>query len=328
MRGLKIIFIVLGIFFLIGINFWYLSTLKNENIIWGASFSPEYTRYLGLDVKETYKIILDDWKFRYLRLTARWDSIESQKGKFDFTELDYLMSEAGKRNVKVILALGQKTPRWPECNVPDWSEKLSDAEYFSALNNFLTNVTQRYANNPTLEIWQVENEPFLAFGKTCRQLDSAKLQTEITTVKNLDKNHPVLVTDSGELSWWSKTAKAGDLFGTTVYRIVWNKDIGYFAYNWLPASAYRARASWYGRDLKQTYVAELQAEPWVADHTISDNNVDEQFKSMDLDRIKNNMDFAKQTGFSRAYLWGVEWWYWLKVHGYPDVYDYAKNLSK
>ncbi len=328
MRGLKIVYIILGIFFLIGINFWYLATLRNEKMILGASFSPEYTRYLGLDTKKTYKVILDDWNFRYLRLTARWDEIEKERGKFDFSELDYLMGEAAKRNVKVVLALGQKTPRWPECNVPVWSEKLSDDEYFLALNNFLKNTTQHFSNHPALEIWQVENEPFLAFGKVCHKLDSVKLKTEIDAVKNLDKNHPVLVTDSGELSMWGKTIKAGDLFGTTIYRIVWNEHLGYFAYNWLPASAYRLRALWHGRDLNQTYVAELQAEPWVANHTISDNNVAEQFKTMNLDRLKKNLYFAKQTGFSRAYLWGIEWWYWLKVHGYPDIYDYAKNLAK
>ncbi len=328
MLRFKILYIVSGIIFLLIINFWYLSTLRNEKIILGASFSPEYTRYLGLDLKDTYKIVLDDWNFRYLRLTARWDEIEKEKGKFDFSELDYLMDEAAKRKVKVILALGQKTPRWPECNVPAWSEKLSDDEYFLSLNNFLKNTTQHYSNHSALEIWQVENEPFLAFGKVCHKLDPIKLKTEIDTVKNLDKNHSVLVTDSGELSMWGKTIKAGDLFGTTVYRIVWNEHLGYFAYNWLPASAYRLRALWHGRDLNQTYVAELQAEPWVANHTISDNNVAEQFKTMNLDRLEKNLYFAKQTGFSRAYLWGVEWWYWLKVHGYPDIYDYAKNLSK
>lgn len=300
----------------------------NENMIWGVSFSPEYTQYLGLDLKESYKVILDKYKFRYLRLTARWDALETQKGKFDFAQLDYLINEAAKRQAKVVLAMGQKTPRWPECNVPEWAQKLNEDEYFSSLNNYLTTVTERYKNNSAIEIWQVENEPFLAFGVACRALSSDKLHNEISAVKNIDPTRPVLVTDSGELSFWNKTAKAGDIFGTTAYRVVWVKYWGYFGYDWLPAAYYRWRAWWYGRDLDNTFVAELQAEPWLPDNNMTIANIAEQFKSMNMDRLKKNLRFAQKTGFSRSYLWGAEWWYWLELHGDSEIGDYITNLKK
>jgi hypothetical protein len=197
-----------------------------------------------------------------------------------------------------------------------------------ALNNYLKTVTEHYKNHPALEIWQVENEPFLAFGKVCRNLNSQKLQAEINVVKDLDNEHPVIITDSGELSWWNKTALAGDLFGTTAYRLVWNKYIGYFTYDWLPAAFYRYRATTYGLSLNNAYISELQAEPWMPDHAITEANVEEQLKSMNLERLKKHLVFAKQTGFARAYLWGAEWWYWLKIHGYSNMADYIKNLSK
>ena len=84
----KDLFIALGVISLIIISIWFvhsdIANPKNKNIILGTSFSPEYARYLGLDVGEVYKIILDDWKFRYLRLTARWDIVEPENGKYNF----------------------------------------------------------------------------------------------------------------------------------------------------------------------------------------------------------------------------------------------------
>ncbi len=297
-------------------------------MIWGVSFSPEYSQYLGIDFKEMYKVILDKYKFRYLRLTARWDVVEAERGKYNFEQTDYLINEAQKRGAKVVLAMGQKTPRWPECNVPGWTQNLPDTKYFTALNNYLSAVTERYKNNPTVEIWQVENEPFLAFGVACRSLTTEKLHTEITTVKNIDSTRQVLVTDSGELSFWNKTVKAGDLFGSTVYRVVWNPQLKYVTYDWVPAIYYRWRALARGRELGTTWVAELQAEPWLPQNIVTEENISEQFKSMNLDRLKKNMDFAEKTGFSRSYFWGVEWWYWLELHGDSEIGDYITNLKK
>lgn len=301
---------------------------KNDKIIWGTSFSPVYARYLGLDVGEVYRVILDDWKFRYLRLTARWDQVEPQNGKYDFSELDYLMNEAGKRNAKVVLVAGQKTPRWPECNVPNWAKGLSDDDYYGSLNNYIKTVVERYKNNPALEVWQIENEPFHVFGNRCRTLSAARLQDEINVVKDNDKNHLVMVTDSGELSLWNKTAYAGDIFGSTAYRVVWGKNGGYFNYDWLPAVFYRTHALLFGLNLNNVFISELQAEPWMPNMPISKDNIDEQMKSMDLSRVKKQLDFAQRTGFSRAYLWGAEWWYWLKLQGSEEIADYIKNLSK
>lgn len=323
-----IFLIILGIivlFFYCAEKFFY---PPNKNMIWGASFSPEYSEFLGLDVKETYRIILDDYKFKYLRLTARWDKVESERGKFNFKEVDYLVTQAGKRQAKVVLAMGQKTPRWPECNVPDWTKNLSDKDYFSALNNYVQTVAEHYKNNPAIEIWQVENEPFLAFGAVCRFLDSDKLQAEIKAVKNTDSSRPVLVTDSGELSLWNKTAKVGDLFGSTVYRVVGNEYLGYVGYDWLPSVYYRWRALWHGRNLSSAFVAELQAEPWLPGKSVNESNIVEQFKSMNFNRLQKNLQFAQKTGFSRAYLWGAEWWYWLELHGDPEIGDYVRNLKK
>jgi hypothetical protein len=42
--------------------------------------------------------------------------------------------------------------------------------------------------------------------------------------------------------------------------------------------------------------------------------------------FKKYVNFAQKTGFDEVYLWGVEWWYFMKEKGYPEYLEYAKNL--
>lgn len=67
-------------------------------IIFGATFSEPYTKYLGLDWQKTYLAVLDDLKVKNLRLIAPWDEIEPAPGKYDFTDLDWQIKEAEKRS--------------------------------------------------------------------------------------------------------------------------------------------------------------------------------------------------------------------------------------
>ena len=314
--------LILGFFGLHLLNF------KKDKMIMGVSFNAETSWYLGEDPKKVLETIFKDWGFKYVRLTAQWNKIEPEAGKFDFSNLDWQLELAKKYNAKIILAMGQKAPRWPECFSPDWSVKLSDAEYFSALDNYLAKVAEHYQNNPALEVWQVENEPFLAFGEKCRALKKENLSAEILAVKKVDGAHPVLITDSGELSWWRDTAEAGDLFGTTLYRVVWNNYLGYFNYDWLPAAFYRFKLWLNARAPETAWVTELQAEPWLPGNKPDKTNLKEQYKSMDLARLQKNIVYAQKLGLPRAYLWGAEWWYWLKEQGVNDFVDYIKSLEK
>jgi hypothetical protein len=55
--------------------------------------------------------------------------------------------------------------------------------------------------------------------------------------------------------------------------------------------------------------------------------LEEQFKSMNLKQISENIEFAKKVGFPEVYLWGAEWWYWLKAkHQDPSFWEFAKKL--
>lgn len=320
--GLVVVAVGLGYIKLLKMSFY------NPKMILGVSFDPDYARYLGLNAEEIlHHYIFDTWNFHRVRFSAHWDKVEPTRGKFVFDELDSLMSLAREHNAKVVLALGQKTPRWPECHLPAWAKELPEGEYREARLRYIRAVVEAYKNHPALEIWQVENEPFLPFGK-CPSFTQKDLQEELDLVKQIDGAHPRLVTDSGELSLWRKTGTAGEFFGTTMYRVVWNKYFGYSNYDWLPAAIYRFKLWMVGRSAESAFVAELQAEPWIPGGTVGETPLEEQYKSLDLPRLKKNIDFAYQVGLSRSYLWGAEWWAWLAKQGHTDISDYIQKLPK
>lgn len=301
---------------------------RNTDQIYGVSFNSEYAAYLGLNSDKVFDTILNKWNFKYVRLSAQWDEIEKTRGIYDFSSLNKLMDAAEASGAKVTLAVGQKIPRWPECHAPAWAGDLSDNEYKAAIKRFVKATVDQYKDHPALEIWQVENEPLLKFGE-CRFFDTTMLSSEIASVKSLDANHKIIITDSGELSSWRHTAKAADLFGTTMYRTVWNKYLGYVSYDWLSPLFYRAKLLFTGQKTVNAFISELQAEPWVTDLDVKNMDLADQYKSMSFERFKENVDYAQRVGFPRAYLWGAEWWYWLsEKKDVNDFVDFAKTLKK
>ena len=293
----------------------------SSSIRWGVVFSKPFTISLGLDWKETYLAILSDLGVKYMRLPVYWPDIEPQENNYTFDDYDWMVKEAEKRGTKLVLVIGRKVPRWPECFIPFWVKENSD------LLNYLEAVVNRYKNSPALYLWQVENEPFLSYGQ-CPPLDVNLLEQEINLVRSLDSKHKILITDSGELSSWLSAAKQGDVFGTTMYRIVWDKSLGYISYFFIPHQFYWLKAN-FARIFypqKPIIVSELQAEPW-GPGLIYDLSVETQMQSMDLKQFNKNIEFAKKVGFSEVYLWGTEWWYWLKVkHNDPSFWEFAKKI--
>lgn len=293
----------------------------NRPITWGATFEKDFAQKLGLNWRAAYLALFDDLEMKNIRLAARWPDIEPQEGKYNFADLDWQIEQAAKRGAKIILAVGFKLPRWPECHMPDW---VGDKK--PALLKYIETTVNRYKNEPAITTWEVENEPFLSFGE-CPALDADLLDQEIALVKKLD-NRSILITDSGELSLWVRAAKRGDIFGTTMYRWVWNKFLGSYKYP-LPPSFFRAKeriARLFVGQEKPFIVIELQGEPWTHKQ-IYEISVEEQLALMPLAEFNETIDYAKQTGFSDYYLWGVEWWYYLKEKGQGEYWERVKELT-
>lgn len=315
------VFLLLVIIIIIGYGCLWYASQKIYPVDYGISFNRQHAQSLGLDWKKVYLAMLNDLQPKYIRIAASWSEVEVEPNKYDFTDVDWQMKEASDRKIKVIIVLGQKAPRWPECHVPAWVNQLSSDEYRKKLFNYLKNVVEHYKDNRALDIWQVENEPFInfQFGE-CQRFDKAVVSEEIGYVHLLDLNHKIIVTDSGELSTWKEASQAGDLFGTTIYRIVRTPKGMYWGYDWLPAAFYRYKAGFWGVKMENFYVSELQAEPWFSDSDPNHTPITEQEKSMNVERLKKHFAYVEKIGVSRTYLWGVEWWYWMKDKQNDDRY--------
>lgn len=292
----------------------------------GVSYSPRYAQELGLDAKKTYSEMLTDLGVKHLRLNAYWDEIEPEKGQFQFEEIDHYINEAAKNNASVILSIGMKLPRWPECFTPAWVDRKDLAGMRQNELEMLKIVVDRYEKNPTITAWQVENEPMFGYG-VCPPISREHLQAAVNQVR-AQSSKPIIVTDSGELRPWRTPMQLSDIFGTTLYRTVSNPIFGRFIWR-LPAWSYSLKShlvrALFAPENKETIISELQAESWF-DKPMTEIPVDEQIKVLTPNDLKENVKYSHKTGFSSTYLWGVEWWYYLASKGHGEYLETAKEI--
>ncbi|MEK7462418.1 MAG: beta-galactosidase [Patescibacteria group bacterium] len=324
-------FAIVGLVIMVVISalvFYLAQKPKPETIIYGMSFNTLYANELGLNWKETYDAILDDLQVRHLRLAAHWPMIEPVAGQYNFEEMDYQIKRAEEVGAEVVFAVGKRLPRWPECHAPQWLEGMSKEEREAKQLAYLETVINRYKNSPAITVWQVENEPFLevfAF-EHCGQLDIDFLDKEVKLFRTLDGTRPLLITDSGNLGTWQGAYSRGDMFGTSVYVHFWNPELGQFR-TFLPPWFYRVKDKAmrliYGD--KETVLIELSAEPWLLEPVI-DVPLETQFTRMNLEKFEDILSYAEETHYERQYLWGAEWWYWLKLQNRPEMWERGKRL--
>jgi len=334
-KPIKIFIVCLSIIIALGIivfaYFFVGRAPKTENITWGVDFSQMHAEQLGLDWRQTYLAILDDLKVKNIKLHIQWDWIEGKKGDYFFDDVDWQISQAEKRNGKIIYVVGMKTGRWPECHIPEWSKNLSKQEQQIEILKYLKATVERYKNSEVILFWQVENEPLFRFGK-CPWYDRNFLEEEVKLVKSIDPTRQIVISDSGEQSFWFSAAKIGDIVGTTMYRKIWvhiNDLAGFYIDVFLPPVHYWKKAQiiekFFG---KKVICVELQAEPW-AQKVLYEAGLAEQEKTMNLEQFKKNVEYAKRTGLDTFYFWGVEWWYWMKTRqNQPEIWNEAKKLFK
>ncbi len=283
---------------------------------------------MGLDWKANFVALLDDLKIRHYRLMSYWDQYEKTPGQYDFTDLDWQMDEAAKREATVSLSLGLRQPRWPECHEPSWATSLEPVDKKQALYAFVKTVVIRYENHPALLNWQLENEGMNSWFGNCGPADRQRLIEEYAMVDSL----------SSKEIWMSLSDQHGlptgqprpDRYGYSVYRTVWSDKTkpldGYVTYP-TPIWYHRARAvaikAITGKDI---FIHELQLEPWGRVDTIH-LSMEEQDKSMNLAKIKDNMLFAREIGTPIIYTWGGEWWYWRKeTFKDPSVWETVRTV--
>lgn len=301
---------------------------RNE-MKYGITFSKKKAQDLGLDWKKAYKDILNELDIKKIRLSAYWDEVEEEKDSYYYKDTDWQIKKASENNAEIILAVGGRLPRWPECHFPDWAQKAPQEEREKETLEYIEKTINKYKDNENIVAWQVENEPFLSshFGE-CPSTNVDFLDSEIKLVRKLDPSRPIIVTDSGELSLWVPAAARADIFGTTMYKNTYSSALNsYVNYPITPGFFHFKKnvASWFANPQKWI-VIELQGEPW-GPVPYQELKKSERDKTMNPQKFTKMVEFARQSGFKELYLWGAEYWYWEKVKNNNDeMWNKAKDL--
>lgn len=326
LKIIKKIFVFLIVLFFVIFLFSRGKVFKSSELEYGVTFSKKQAESLGLDWQKVFQASIDELGVKNFRLSAYWDESEPAQGEYAWQDLDWQVNTAKDKGVKIILAVGGRLPRWPECHYPDWAEKLSKEEREASISKYIATAIDRYKNNEAITAWQVENEPFLSHFGDCPVLDKAFLDKEIALVRSLDKR-PIVITDSGELSVWVPASRRADIFGTTMYLNTYSRMLrgyvrypiepGFFRFKKNIANLFSSPQKW--------VVIELQAEPW-GPIPYQEMTFEQRSQTMDVKKFREIVEFARQAGFREFYLWGVEWWYWERAQGRGEMWDEARGV--
>jgi hypothetical protein len=310
--------------FLLMLRYNRINKYKPEII--GVSFSQIQAERYGSDWRANYVALLDDLNFKQLRIAAYWNRIEPTKGSFDFSEVDWMVDEASKRNAKVTIVVGQKTIRYPECYYPEWVDTSNTPETSEAAVDMIKKVVERYKDNSAVGAWQLENEFVLkSFGECpANMLNSRQLEKELKALRSIDSKRNVLISQSDQYGF-PILGPVGDKIGFSLYKWSWKKEIGYYKYPqdgtffWWKSGIFSALRN------KEVKIHELQAEAWGP---LGNEYLDyqEAQRSMNPKQLAENIKYARQTKIKEFDLWGSEWWWHLKQQGNNGMWDSIRDL--
>jgi hypothetical protein len=302
-------------------NFW-VNKRPRLDTEFGITYSWLYAQQLGLDPVETYKYLIEELDIDYVRLPLYWSEIEHDPGEYQWEIPDALLALSEKNNVNLTVVVGVKVPRWPECFIPDWAEKLNSTYQHHSVLTYIEDAVNRYKDSPSVIRWQVENEPFFPFGE-CPDPDAGQLKERIDLVRSL-ADQPIQVTASGEISPWLSSAESADILGISMYRQTWNDLFGYFVYPLSP-EYYFLRARLVEDSVQKILISELQAEPWFFE-SIDSRPITDWYEVFTKENFQDNVQFARDAGLSEVYLWGAEWWYAMKEAGDNRLWEVAEDV--
>lgn len=272
--------------------------------------------------------MINDLGVERVRLVSYWSDYEKEPGVYDFSELDWQFAMAEKANVEVSLAIGLRQPRWPECHMPSWAERIPKEEWAPKLKDYMGATIDRYKNSPVLKSYQLENEYFLKVFGICPDHSRDRLVDEFNFVRSKDPNRKLVVSMSNNAIGTPIGDPTPDEWAISVYKRVYDKTFTrsrYLEYPF-PAWYYAFRAGF--TEITRghnSFIHELQAEAWTPGSMLT-TSIEEQAKSMDAPRLKHRIQYGRETGMRTIDLWGAEWWYWHKAKlNNPDMWEVVKD---
>jgi len=311
-----------------GIAQWYIHSEKGPQQL-GVSFIPDYAQSLGVDPQQTMDALINIG-VKQFRLISYWSDMEPAPGQYDFSQLDWQFQKAEAAHAKIILTVGLRQPRWPECHAPSWVNiNQPDSQWQPQLEAFMQKVVERYKNSPSLQSYQVENEYFLKGFGICTNFDRGRLISEYNLVKRLDPSHPIVVGRSNNAIGLPTGQPQPDEFGISVYKRVWDAGVTHRYIEYPYPAWYYAFLAGLQKIVthKDMIVDELQAEAWTPNgQSIQQTPLDEQNKSLNATRLKARFGYGKATGMRQIELWGAEYWYYRdQVLHDPSLWNVARQ---
>jgi hypothetical protein len=289
----------------------------------GASFSYPHLQYLGFDPLKALKDFTA-LPLSWIRLGCYWNEIEKSKGIYDFKQLDELVSYCQKKNLKILLTVGMKAPRYPEYYLPDWVKEKTDLPRLSIISKseelltksvleFIEKTVKHYKNNEAIKIWQVENEPLDPSGEKGWRISPEFLQEETGLVRKIDPKRKILINLWGnELSFrkvYKEAIKIADIIGLDLYL---HHPVPFFKFFHKligPLDSHEKIleiCSKIKKQNKEVWITELQAEPWEPSQLTADKN---NPKSCLPEHLLKNFQYGQSLNPEVILLWGFEWWY-------------------
>ncbi len=276
---------------------------------------------------ETLGKLLDLTGTKRVRLAVEWATVEPRPGEYDFRLIDAMLAEAARHDATVLLGVGVKALRHPEFYIPDWVAAKAELEDDAIISNdpylrdraleMIAAVVRHVSASPVIDSWAADNEPYVASARAeAWTLGREFVAREAATIRANDPaGRPVVINHGQHFVFdrrWEDALADADILGASVYPFR-NYDIAGRQYV-LPileigplGPNYAAQSRAAGKQGKQFWITEMQAEPWFDGdmRTLSPDNPSKNLTHHNLDRV---VAYARRSGASRIYLWGAEWW--------------------
>ena len=319
---------------------------------YGVSYSFEQAGWYGLDPKNDFIKLLDEVKPDWVRIPFFWNLMTNEDGNLKIDDLKFAIEEAQKRNVKVVVALGAKTPYYPETHLPSklknqikFGQRLTPdnpvADELLDIDRRLVEELSKYTN---ISHWQVENEPLLGDERGI-SVSVDLVKREVETIRKADLlRRPIIVNHPAgwyfDRQWLDLLSilEVGDVYSTNAYfktkgthliaakaagtevKIPWPDFLSWPVQSWPllspPYEAFKKKAEGKGVDF---WIMEMQAEPYIRE--VADAGR-ENF-SFSTEDIEKGNDFLKSYGIKSIGLWGVHFWQFRAKDG---DYSWIKQI--
>lgn len=305
-----------------------LSKIKMR-VIYSLSHTTWLMEKTGVDPKYVLRQLSCGLGAKHVTIVLSWDWVKDKspgtfEGAYNIDSLLDIVKSCGVESVTV--AFGRKSQHWPECHDPSYVKDLSESEYKAQILAYDREVASYLATEPIVTEFQVENEPVDEPFGICRTLSDsdAFLAKEVAEVRAADKlGRPIVITARGRTAdgrWgkWKKAATFGNRVLITFYSI-WYLNGEYGEYPNGNPEEWRAQAMDAGPDVQ---VGELQIEPVSPTGDYRNISHEESLKSASPERMRRNLKFVLDAGFTEVGIWGGEWAYHkMRVKNEPAMWE-------